>query len=62
MGSIQVALVLFDLDGHSCDVVIELAVSRDLSGKTPVSGVGHSVLQDLEVAPRTGEHVSEPHR
>jgi hypothetical protein len=44
LSGIEVALVLFDLDGDGCDVVVKLVVTYDLMGQAPVICVSHSLL------------------
>jgi hypothetical protein len=59
---VEVTLVLFNFDGDCCDVVIDFAVARNFTGQAPVVCVSHSLLQDLEVAPWSCEHIPEPAR
>ena len=61
-GSVQVALILLDLDGHRRDIIVELPVMGDLSSEAPIPHVGHGLLEYLEVGSRPCEHVSEPRR
>jgi hypothetical protein len=60
VSGVQVMLILLDLDGHCCNVIIELSVLGNLSSEAPIPGVSHSFLQDLEVAAWTGEHMPKP--
>jgi hypothetical protein len=59
---VQVALILFNFDGHRGDIVVELSVPSDLPRETPVICIGHRTLQDVEVTPWSGEQVAEPWR
>jgi hypothetical protein len=56
----EVSLTLLDLDREMGDIIVDLPVPRDFSCQTPVIGVSHSSLKDVEVAAGSGEHVSEP--
>jgi hypothetical protein len=53
-------LVFLDLDRHSCDLIVQHVVAGILSGITPVSSIGHSFLENLEVPAWASEHVAEP--
>jgi hypothetical protein len=53
--SVQIVLILFNLDGHGGDIVIEFTVSSDLPHEAPVFRIGHRALQDVEVASWSGE-------
>jgi hypothetical protein len=59
-GCVQVMQVLLDLDCHGSNFVVEHPVAGNLSGVTPISGVGNGLLENLEVPAWTSEHVSEP--
>jgi hypothetical protein len=53
-------LILLDLDGDGCDIVVKFTVVHDLVGQTLVIHVSHSLLQELEVPTGTSEQVPEP--
>jgi hypothetical protein len=44
MRSAQIALVLFNFDGHCGDVIVKLSVSGDLPHEAPVLRIGHHAL------------------
>jgi hypothetical protein len=58
----KIPLILFDFDHEMGDVIIDLPVPCDFLCQAPIIGVGHSGLEYMEVATRTGEHVLEPCR
>jgi hypothetical protein len=59
-GSVNVPLIGLELGGQHHDDIIELVILGNLSGQASVICLSHSGLQNLEVAPRSSEHVLEP--
>jgi hypothetical protein len=51
-------LILLSLDRQMGDVIVNLPISGNLPRQTPVIGVGHSSLEDLELATQASEYVT----
>jgi hypothetical protein len=51
----SILLILLDFDCKVGDVIVDLPIARDLPHQAPIISFGHSVLEEVEIAPWPGE-------